>query len=470
MRWRPPDKERRETLPSSAPTRSSRSHQADGPRAIDIDIDHEAIIRHGSTLTMAFVALPRSVASAIAKYAAASTRGSSRSTGIATDVERDGRSLGKHGDAGRETLGQLDRVDPVGDLAKVGKRLAQLDIDLGQDVAGSVHPVSVTQAETSKADSHRQVNKALLGSIVEVALKTSPFAVGRVDDPHPRGAELVELQLALGMQPLVLDRPSREAAMDSRSRSGSSRSSVRCESQATSSVPRSTLVSVRPAAGTSSTRRPSASTRRPSLTAYANRRPGSPSVEASRSRNWPGGVEPARSSTICVTCCLARRARMASSSTPAAIATSAAAWPYQNSGRARHSRGSHAGRRASRRGRRRRRTRCLAPAPGRSADVRPRSTRTRRAISSPMAAAIQATSSNSPRRVKEVTRPTSEPNANTLSGQPGQPAEPGSKNSVGSTPSTTMLVRYAAATTTRAIGAPSRPVGKPSTACAINAG
>ena len=49
------------------------------------------------------------------------------------------------------------------------------------------------------------MNKALLGAIVEVALKTSTFTFRRVDDPHPRRAELVELQLALGMQPLVLD-------------------------------------------------------------------------------------------------------------------------------------------------------------------------------------------------------------------------------------------------------------------------
>ena len=168
------------------------------------------------------------------------------------------------------------------------------------------------------------------------------------------------------MQPLVFDAPigrprsTREVARDRRGGRCDARARRRARSDVRSVFP------FGPPREPRSTRRPWASASRPSLTAYASRRPGSPSVAASRSRNWPGRRRTARGRARSASPAVSRAAHgWLSSSTPAAIATSAAAWPYQNARSMRVVReASHAGRRAPRRWRRRPRTPSPAAAPG----------------------------------------------------------------------------------------------------------
>ena len=62
-------------------------------------------------------------------------------------------------------------------------------------------------------ESHRQGNESLLGAVVEVALDAAPLGVAGLDDPCPRGANLLELRANLGRKPLILDRKAFEVSV-----------------------------------------------------------------------------------------------------------------------------------------------------------------------------------------------------------------------------------------------------------------
>ena len=51
---------------------------------------------------------------------------------------------------------------------------------------------------------HRQRHQPLLGAVVEVALDPAPLRVAGLDDPRPRGAQLLDLGPQLGVELLVL--------------------------------------------------------------------------------------------------------------------------------------------------------------------------------------------------------------------------------------------------------------------------
>ena len=100
--------------------------------------------------------------------------------------------LGERVDRGGEALlGEHRREEPVGELAQLGHRRAQLSLGGGElrvqrGVAGGV-------PAPSEADADRERHEALLGAVVEVALEPPALAVGGRDDPRARGAQLVEL-------------------------------------------------------------------------------------------------------------------------------------------------------------------------------------------------------------------------------------------------------------------------------------
>ena len=52
----------------------------------------------------------------------------------------------------------------------------------------------------------REVDQALLGAVVQVALDPAALGVAELDDPGPGGADLLELGPDLGLEALVLDR------------------------------------------------------------------------------------------------------------------------------------------------------------------------------------------------------------------------------------------------------------------------
>ena len=325
--WWPPD-ERIETVPSSAPTRSSRPAMLSAPGpSTSTSMTSRSSSR--STRTVAF-RRPR----AERRLGDHEVRRGldpwiETNVGHRDDLERDRGSFSQHRDAGREAIGQLGRVDAVGDLAKIGKGLTQLDIDLGQ-VQRAQFIVGRRRAadERGRRPSTGRPDAAGLhrGGRVQAAGARRP--------PRRRSSpgrlEVFELYLRLRVQPLVFERQS-----GGRDRLAQTLGIV--EKVGSMREQRDELgptfdpgVSVRPASGTTSTRRPLASASRPSPPRMPVAGAGSPSVAASRSRSWPAGGESARSNTIWETCRLARRARKPSSSTPAAIAMIAAAWPYQS--------------------------------------------------------------------------------------------------------------------------------------------
>jgi len=57
---------------------------------------------------------------------------------------------------------------------------------------------------TRKAQVVREGEQALLGAVVEVALKSSPLRVSPLDDSRPRTAQVLELCEDLRLKPLVL--------------------------------------------------------------------------------------------------------------------------------------------------------------------------------------------------------------------------------------------------------------------------
>ena len=57
-----------------------------------------------------------------------------------------------------------------------------------------------------RLEAEGQGHKALLCPVVQIALDALPLRVARLDDPRPRGANLVELRADLGAEPLVFER------------------------------------------------------------------------------------------------------------------------------------------------------------------------------------------------------------------------------------------------------------------------
>ena len=191
-------------------------------------------------------------ASAITKYAAASTgagSSSSRSTGV--DVQR--RAGHERVDGGADAaLGEERRMDAAGELTQLGQRDRELLADL-VDRAGEP---AVAQPRLQHPQVQGERDELLLGAVVEVALDPPARVVGGLDDPQPRDAQLLHAGAQLGLQALVVDRQPRGGAAAVTS-SGEASSSASWTIAATRTPSWSTAVQVRPEPGSgSSTGRP----------------------------------------------------------------------------------------------------------------------------------------------------------------------------------------------------------------------
>ena len=86
-----------------------------------------------------------------------------------------------------------------GEVAHLGDRGPQLGRGLVEQRRGGARRLA------REVEPHRQGDEPLLRSVVEVALHPTALGIGRLDDPLPRRADLLELGPHLGREPFVLE-------------------------------------------------------------------------------------------------------------------------------------------------------------------------------------------------------------------------------------------------------------------------
>ena len=95
-------------------------------------------------------------------------------------------------------LGQHRRVDAAGELAQLGRRLAQVGASPRRAARGPRPGRSSTSRRRGHAQRHRDADELLLGAVVEVALDPPPRLVGGLDDARARLPQLALGPAAVG--------------------------------------------------------------------------------------------------------------------------------------------------------------------------------------------------------------------------------------------------------------------------------
>ena len=138
-------------------------------------------------------------ASEMTKYAAPSTAGG---VALRADVDRhvDRCPIGEglHGRP-ESALGEDERMDPerqVAQLGEGGQGLVRCALQAASD--GRVATVAQRASRDLQLEAER--DEPLLGAVMEVSLDPPSLAVAGLDDPRPRGADLLELGLDLALQ------------------------------------------------------------------------------------------------------------------------------------------------------------------------------------------------------------------------------------------------------------------------------
>ena len=131
--------------------------------------------------------------------------GGGQATGALTDdVDRDGRARGQRAYRRLEpALGQHHGMDAARQIAQLLEALPEL-VDRAVEERRRVGTVG--HAHACEPEVQRQRDEPRLRAVVEVALDAPPFAVGRLDQPRPRGAQLDQARAQLGIEALVLQR------------------------------------------------------------------------------------------------------------------------------------------------------------------------------------------------------------------------------------------------------------------------
>jgi hypothetical protein len=80
-------------------------------------------------------------------------------------------------------------VDPLSELSQLLERLRELVRGDRDVLLGLVRRVADLRLREPQAD--RQRNQPLLGAVVQVPLQPAPLGVARLDDPQPRGRQLL---------------------------------------------------------------------------------------------------------------------------------------------------------------------------------------------------------------------------------------------------------------------------------------
>ena len=96
-------------------------------------------------------------------------------------------------------------MNAASELAQLLPRGVELALDVGQQFPGT--PVADLRRE--RLDPGRHGGEPLLGAFAELLLEPPPLGVGGLDDPPPRGRELLGAGEHLGLQAHVRDRQSR---------------------------------------------------------------------------------------------------------------------------------------------------------------------------------------------------------------------------------------------------------------------
>ena len=96
-------------------------------------------------------------------------------------------------------------MDPERQIAQLGQGgLGLLGCPI--QAASDFRVAIVTELAPRDLQLEGQRHEPLLGAVVEVPLDALPLAIAGLDDPRARRANLAELRLDLGGQPIVLDR------------------------------------------------------------------------------------------------------------------------------------------------------------------------------------------------------------------------------------------------------------------------
>ena len=101
-------------------------------------------------------------------------------------------------------------MDAPRELAQLVERRPQLGFGLRKQLCRTICPGAELRA--GELEREAQAEQPLLRAVVKVALEPPPLVVADLDDPSPRGTDLVELQPELRLQPLVLEREPRRGA------------------------------------------------------------------------------------------------------------------------------------------------------------------------------------------------------------------------------------------------------------------
>ena len=171
----------------------------------DLDLD---LARRRRTLTFAVVALAYLITlvspSATTKYAAASTGAGSRSSTSRSHSTAIGTRSTSTWMAGaspwsESTAGWMPRASSRSSASAAASLSAS-----SSTVAGQLGVLLEPGAQQAQVE--RERDELLLGAVVQVALDLAAGVVGRLDDPAPRVAQLLEPGPQVGLQALVVDR------------------------------------------------------------------------------------------------------------------------------------------------------------------------------------------------------------------------------------------------------------------------
>ena len=91
-------------------------------------------------------------------------------------------------------------MEAVSEVAHLTDGPQQLSSGRVNELAGPLHLAA------RLVEPHGEGDEALLRTVVEIALDPAPLGIGRVHDPHTRGADLLELGADLRGETLVLER------------------------------------------------------------------------------------------------------------------------------------------------------------------------------------------------------------------------------------------------------------------------
>ena len=131
-------------------------------------------------------------ASETRKYAAASTGSPMHSSGSARIVTGTAeRSASERTAAASPRSVKIAGWMPRGELAELVEGDPQLVLGLGQQLGGAVR--SRPELLASELQREPEPEQALLRTVVEVSLETTPLLIARLDDPGTARAHLLEL-------------------------------------------------------------------------------------------------------------------------------------------------------------------------------------------------------------------------------------------------------------------------------------